>query len=57
MNIHRVINEDTLALFSESISKHDLSDLLTGLDLDAYVVELDSLILREYKNACPIHKT
>ena len=30
--------------------------MLFGLDLDAFVVELDSLILREYNNACPVRR-
>ena len=53
---YRVINDDILTLFSENISKHDLSDLLIRLDLDASVVEFDSLILREYNNACPVRR-
>ena len=44
---YRVINDDTLASFSENLSEHDLSDLVTGLDLDASIVEVDSLSLRE----------
>ena len=47
----RVFNDDTLALFSDNLFNYVLSDLLTGLNLDASVAEWNSLILREYINA------
>ena len=45
---YRVINDDTLALFCDKLSDHNLSDLLTRLVLKASVAESDSL------NASPI---
>ena len=50
---YRVINDDTLALFSHNLYKLDFTYLLTGLDLNASVAELDSLILKEYNIAYP----
>ena len=46
---YRVISDDTLAIFSHNLSKVDLTELLTGLDLNASVGELDSLFLKKYK--------
>ena len=48
----RVINDDTLPLFSDKLFKLDFFELLTGLDLNTSVAELYSLILREYNKAC-----
>ena len=51
---YRVISDDILVLCSNNSSKLDFSELLTGLDLNSSVAELDLLTLREYDKACPM---
>ena len=51
---YRVNSDDTPALFSDNLSRLDFSEMLTGLNLNASVSVLDSLILGECNKACRI---